>query len=384
MSRKNLMALIVASVCVMVAVPALAFLEGTPDVIERNVQNLIRQAKNGDSAAMHRLHDELNQYETLDLRNHSSGEIMNYIRRLERAGQFPSYVFERGSYTYDGGMNYMYLIGRNISMYSLPLLESATRIARLNTSGTDYLEYLGEWKPQKGDPWVFARMRESGQTGWIEKRSTRRVTNMTFRQLIPEMQAGLQGYNITTVRTAQRTAEAINTDAVNYSRFTRAVENNILSTVKAANGGNYTAKNELAGLLKTWQGVASKSDLARKSWDENDAYVQQLIKGGRVDGTFLRAGYKYDESGIFIYTPESATVRAKPDSESASIMTTKAGQALRYLGERLTRNGVKFYLADDMRGTVGWISERVVEIVPIDAAKVFRQQIEEGMTRKSR
>ncbi len=118
-------------------------------------------------------------------------------------------------------------------MYSLPLLEASTRIARFNTAGTDYLMYFGEWKPMKGDAWVFAR-----------------------------------------------TAEAINTDAVNYR------------------------------------------------------------------------------------------------------MTTKAGQALRYLGERLTTSGVKFYLADDMRGTVGWISERVVEIVPIDAAKVFRRQINEGMSRK--
>ena len=63
-------------------------------------------------------------------------------------------------------------------------------------------------------------------------------------------------------------------------------------------------------------------------------------------------------------------------------MTTKAGQALRYLGERLTRSGVKFYLADDMRGSIGWISERVVEVVPIDAAKVFRKQIDEGMSRR--
>ncbi|MBQ4431800.1 MAG: hypothetical protein II877_09870, partial [Synergistaceae bacterium] len=61
---------------------------------------------------------------------------------------------------------------------------------------------------------------------------------------------------------------------------------------------------------------------------------------------------------------------------------TKAGQALRYLGERLTTSGVKFYHADDMRGTVGWISERVVEIFPIDAAKVFRKQIDEGLSRK--
>lgn len=166
---------------------------------------------------------------------------MNYIRRLERAGNFPSYVLERGSYTYEPGMNYLYLTGRNVSMYSLPLLEASTRIARFNTAGTDYLMYFGEWKPQKGDAWVFARTINSGQTGWIEKRSVRLVTNLTFRQLIPEMQAGLQGYNITTVRTAQRTAEAINTDAVNYSRFTRAVESNILNTVKAAKGGNYTA-----------------------------------------------------------------------------------------------------------------------------------------------
>ncbi len=382
MSCRKLLSAAVVSLLLLSCISACAFLEGTPDVIERNIHSLIKQANKGDSSANQRLYNELIQYQELDLQTHSSAEIMKYIRRLEKAGRFPSYVLERGSYTYEGGANYMYLTGRNVSMYSLPLLEASTRIARFNTVGTDYLIYFGEWKPMKGEPWIFARTIDTGMMGWIEKRSTRPVSNMTFRQLIPEMQGGLQGYNITTVRTAQRTAEAINTDAVNYSKFTRAVESNILSTVKAAKGGNYTARNELAGLLRTWQGIASKSDLERKSWEENDAYVQQLVKGGRVDGRLLRAGYKYDESGIFIYTPESAAVRARPDSESANVMTTKAGQALRYLGERLTTSGVKFYLADDMRGTVGWISERVVEIVPIDAAKVFRQQIDEGLSRK--
>ena len=52
------------------------------------------------------------------------------------------------------------------------------------------------------------------------------------------------------------------------------------------------------------------------------------------------------------------------------------------MGERLTRSGVKFYLSDDMRGKIGWISERVVEVVPIDAAKTFRQQLDEGTRRR--
>ncbi|MBR4195174.1 MAG: hypothetical protein IKQ95_00505 [Synergistaceae bacterium] len=259
MSCRKLLSAAVVSLLLLSCIPACAFLEGTPDVIERNIHSLIKQANKGDSSANQRLYNELTQYQELDLQTHSSAEIMNYIRRLEKAGQFPSYVLERGSYTYEGGANYMYLTGRNVSMYSLPLLEASTRIARFNTVGTDYLIYFGEWKPMKGEPWIFARTIDTGMMGWIEKRSTRPVSNMTFRQLIPEMQGGLQGYNITTVRTAQRTAEAINTDAVNYSKFTRAVESNILSTVKAAKGGNYTARNELAGLLRT--GRASRQNL---------------------------------------------------------------------------------------------------------------------------
>ncbi len=303
--RKNLLALVVVtiSVYVMACVPALGFLEDTPDEIERNVQNLVRRAKQGDSAANQRLYDELGQYQNLDLQNHSSEQIMNYIRRLEKSGSFPGYVFERGSYSYGSGTNYLHITGRNVSMYSLPLMEASVRIARFNTSGIDYLIYLGEWKPQKGDAWVFARMRDSGQLGWIEKRSTQLVPNSAFRRLISEMHGGLQGYNLTTVRTAQRNAEAINTDAVNYSRFTREVEKNILNMIKSARGGNVTARRELEGMLKTWQGIATKGDLSRKSWEENDAYVQQLIKGGRIDGTLLRAGYKYDESGIFLIYP---------------------------------------------------------------------------------
>ena len=385
MLRKIFQAFLVAavSVYVMASVSSFAFLEGDPDTIERNIQNLVKQARQGDTGANQRLHSEFESYQNLDLQNHSSSEIMNYIRGLERAGDFPSYVLEsRGSYTYGTGTNYMYLTGRNVSMYSLPVMEAATRIARLNTSGIDYLVYLGEWKPQKGDAWVFCRMRDSGRTGWIEKRSVQLVPNSTFRRLIPEIQAGLQGYNLTTVRTAQRRSEAINTDAVNYSRFTREVESKIVSTIKSARGGNVTARRELDGLLRTWQGIAQRQELSRKSWEENDEYVQQLVKAGKVDGTLLRAGWKYDESGIFLYTPDVATVRSKPDFESATVSNTKAGQALRYLGERLTRSGVKFYLSDDMRGKIGWISERVVEVVPIDAAKTFRRQLDEGTRRR--
>ena len=125
--RKNLLALVVVSisVCVMACVPALGFLEDTPDVIERNVQNLVRRAKQGDSAANQRLYDELGQYQNLDLQNHSSGQIMNYIRRLEKSGSFPGYVFERGSYSYGSGTNYLHIKSRNVSMYSLPLMEAS-------------------------------------------------------------------------------------------------------------------------------------------------------------------------------------------------------------------------------------------------------------------
>ena len=142
--------------------PVYAFLEDTPQKIERNIQSLITSAKNGSSASNQRLATELEEYQKLDLTNHSSSEIINQLKSIKN---FPDYVFERGSYTYNTGTNHLYIKGRSVNMYSVPIIDSAVLITKLNTSGIDYLVYLGEWKPQKGSSWIFAEMPASHTTG---------------------------------------------------------------------------------------------------------------------------------------------------------------------------------------------------------------------------
>lgn len=360
--------------------PAYAFLEDTPQKIERNIQSLITSAKNGSSVSNQKLAAELEEYQNLDLNNHSSSEIISRVKSIRN---FPSYVFERGSYTYNTGANYFYIKGRNINMYSVPIIDSAVLITKLNTSGIDYLVYLGEWKPQKGSSWIFAEMPASHTTGWLEKRNTEPVTNYTFRQIISDIHEGLQGYQLTTVRNTQRNSEAVNSDAINYSSFTREMGRKITNDIRSARAGNITARRNLDDTLRTLSSML-RSDLAKKSWSENDAYVQKLIHNKKIDGKFLRAGYKYDESGVILYTPEFAVIRSEPDSNANKIASTRAGQSLRYLGERITKSGVKFYLADDMKGNAGWLSERVTQVIPVDAVRAFKAQIEEGTASQRR
>ena len=375
MLRKTVVA---AALLLLFHLPAYAFLEDTPDGIEHSIQTLITAAKQGRPGSNQRLADELKQYQALDLKNHSSSEIINQLRHTKT---FPDYVFERGSYSYNPGTNYFYVTGRSVAMYSVPIIDSAVVTAKLNTRGTDYLKYLGEWKPQKGSAWVFARMRDSNRTGWIEKRNIKLVPNNTFRQLISDMQEGLQGYNLTTVRTTQRNSEVINTS---YSGFTREMGRKIAADIASSRRGNVTARRSLDDTLRMLSGILSRSDLAKKSWSDNDAYVQKLINDRKLDGRLLRAGYKYDESGVIIFTPDSAVVRSQPDAASNAVTSTRANASLRYLGERLTRSGVKYYLADDMKGNIGWISERTSELVPIDAVRAFRDQIEESFSQSRR
>ena len=55
MSCRKLLSAAVVSLLLLSCIPACAFLEGTPDVIERNIHSLIKQANKGDSSANQRL-----------------------------------------------------------------------------------------------------------------------------------------------------------------------------------------------------------------------------------------------------------------------------------------------------------------------------------------
>ena len=358
---------------------ACAFLEDVPEEIERNLQILIEKAKDGDTGANRQLHQEYNLYHGLDLSRHSQTEILNRLKRLESTGNFPEYVFERGEYSYTPNHNYLYLSGRNVNMYSHPVLDSSLSTAKFNSGGTDYLINLGEWKTQSGRSWVFAQTMETGLTGWLERRNVNFVPNYKFQDIISSITSGLAGYNVTTIQETQKGSEVINSAAVNYNSYTKNLERNILSDIKSAKSGSINAKASLRDRLAFLNKIAKRSSFAKKSWYENDSYTQQLIKQKKISGHFFRAGYKYDESGLVIVTPDAANIRQEPDSDSKRLAGTKPDTPLRYLGERLNKQGEKWYLVDDNKGNIGWIIERVVEIIPVEAVKSFANQIEKAL-----
>lgn len=193
MFRKIIIITVLLSMCSVNR--ACAFLDGTPEQIEQILHNAITSAGQGSTLAHSFLMDELDLYGTLDLNDRTKTEVMNYLQRLEKSGLFPSYVLERGNYNYTGGSNYLYITGINVPMYSLPIKQNSSIISRLNTDGTDYLVYLGEWQDRSGNSWVFAQDRNNDSRGWIDGKSVRLVNNNTFRKIITEIQRGLQEYN---------------------------------------------------------------------------------------------------------------------------------------------------------------------------------------------
>jgi len=356
-----------------------AFLEDVPEEIERELQVLIEQAKDGDTGSNRKLHRELNLYQSLDLSRHSKDEILSRIEKLISSGNFPEYVLERGEYSYTPNQNYLYLSGRNVNMYSHPVLDSSLSIAKFNSGGVDYLINLGEWKTQSGLLWVFAQSRETGITGWLERRNVHFVPNYKFQDFISDITSGLAGYNVTTIQETQKGSEAINSAAVNYNNYTKNLERNILADIKLSKSGSINAKAGLRDRLDYFNRIAKRPAFAKKSWHENDAYTQQLIKQKKISGHLFRAGYKYDESGIVIITPDAANIRQEPDADSKRLAGTKPNTPLRYLGERLNKQGEKWYLVDDNKGNIGWVIERVIEIIPIEAVKFFADQIEKAL-----
>ena len=350
-----------------------------PEIWERELHGIIDKAKDGDTGSSRILYKELENYQGLDLNQHSEGEILNQVRRLARSGKFPEYVLDRGGYSYKPNYNYLYVLGRNVNMYSHPVLDSATSIAKFNTYATDYLINLGEWKTQGGLSWVFAKTIDTGETGWIERGRVQFVPNSKFKNMIADIRSGLAGYNSTTIRETQKGSEAINNAAVNFNSYTKNLERNILSEIKLAKSGSINAKASLRDRLDYFKKIEKRSSFAKKSWYENDAYTQGLVKQQKITGDYFRTGYKYDESGLVIITPDAANIRQEPDADSTRIAGTKPNSALRYLGERLNKDGVKWYLVDDNKGNIGWIIERVIEIIPIEAVKTFTKQIEETL-----
>ena len=361
------------------AMTACAFLEDVPEGIERELQILIEQAKDGDTGSNRKLHRELNLYQGLDLSRHYKDEILSRIERLINSGNFPEYVLERGEFSYTPNHNYFYLSGRNINMYSHPVLDSSLSIAKFNSGGIDYLINLGEWKTQSGLSWVFAESRETGLTGWLERRNVHFVPNYKFQDIISNITRGLAGYNVTTIQETQKGSEVINSAAVNYNSYTKNLERNILSDIKLAGSGSINAKATLRDRLDYFNRIAKRSAFAKKTWYENDSYTQQLIKQQKISGHLFRAGYKYDESGLVIITPDAANIRQEPDADSKRLAGTKPNTPLRYLGERLNKQGEKWYLVDDNKGNIGWVIERVIEIIPIEAVKFFADQIEKSL-----
>ena len=351
-----------------------AFLEDSPEKIERSIKTLAASARQGITSANRKLHEELELYQELDLTRH---EIDDMLRKMKRY-RLPDYVLDRGSLTYSQGNNYIYVTGRNVGFYSMPMKEAQVMITRLNAG---YMIYMGEWKPQsqtqKAISWVFARGLDSNKAGWIERSSVQFIANSRLAAILADIKEGIAGYNLTTMRRAQKDSQSVNRDSLNYSTFTQDMSRQLTSTLRSARSGSMKARRELEAFQKTLTGILTKKDLSPKSWSENDEYVQKLIHEGRLNASSLRAGYKYDEAGLVIYTPDKAAIRSEPDSESQGITTTKAGQALRYLGERMTRSGVKFYLADDLKGNTGWISERVSEVIPVEAVQAMNAEIQE-------
>ena len=358
------------------SVTAFAFMDTPPETWERDLHQLIEKARGGDTGSNRRLYEELALYQGLDLTRHSQSEILSNISRLS---SFPDYIFERGEYSYTPNYNYLYVVGRNINMYSHPVLDSALSIARFNSNGTDYLVNLGEWKTQGGLSWVFARTRDTNLTGWLERRNVQFVPNYRFSDIISDIRSGLAGYNSTTITETQRSSEAINSAAINYNSYTKNLERNILSEIKSAKSGSINAKASLRDRLDYFKKIAGRLSFAKKSWNENDAYMQSLIKQQKISENYFRTGYKYDESGLVIVTPDAANIREEPDADSTRLAGTKPNTALRYLGERLNRNGEKWYLVDDNKGNIGWIIERVIETIPIEAVKTFTKQIEDSL-----
>lgn len=354
-----------------------AFLEGTPDTIARTLQDTIAAAGQAGTAAHSRLVDDLDQYRRLDLTNHTRAEIVDTLRTQARAGRFPAYVFERGNYNYQTGNNHLYLTGRNVSMYSLPIVQHTGITGRYNTSGTDYLVYLGEWRDRNGTTWVYAQDRNTGVRGWFEERNVVLVPNNTFRRFIADIQRGLQEYNLAAMRQGQKDSELIN--AGDSDSFVRATNKRIADNSRASQAGSFEARRTLERMLRDFQGVLSNSAMAKKTWEENDTYVQRLVRERKVSESLLGNGYKYDENGIIIYTPTSANIRQRPDPEAGVVAHTKAGNALRYLGERRGTDGAKWYLVQDSEGNTGWVSERMVKPVTVDNVRNFVRQIQNGL-----
>ena len=357
-----------------------AFMDTRPEQWERELHQVIDKAKDGDTGSSRRLYQELENYQGLDLSKHSEPEILSQLKRLTRSGAFPEYVFDRGGYSYTPNHNYLYIVGKNINMYSHPVLDSSQSVAKFNTSiAVDYLINLGEWKTQGGLSWVFARTRSSGLTGWLERRNVQFVPNYKFQEIISDIKSGLAGYNSTTITETQKGSEAINSATINYNSYTKNLERNILSEIKLAKSGSINAKATLRDRLDYFKKIAGRSTFAKKSWYENDAYTQQLVKEQKISGNYFKTGYKFDESGLVIITPDAANIRQEPDANSNRIAGTKPNTPLRYLGERLNKNGEKWYLVDDNKNHIGWIIERVIEIIPIEAIKTFTKQIDDSL-----
>ena len=356
-----------------------AFLGNTPEKIQDDLHILIASAGQGSDSAHAKLVEELDLYSKLDLIDRPKSEVLSYIQKLMKSNKFPSYIFERGSYNYKTGNNYLYVTGKNIPAYSLPVIQNSGITARLNTEGTDYMTYLGEWKPRTGNSWVFAQYMNSGKTCWIISDNVQLVPNNTFRRIISDIQRGLQQYNLTALRNTQRKYEVIGTVTEDSDSYAQDIENRITSNIRSAKSGNVSARKSLERMLNTWQEISSRPDLAKKSWEENDTYTQKLIHDKKVSGSLLGSGYKYNEKGIFIYTPRSAVLRVRPDNETDSTARTKANSALRYMGERVNRDNEKWFFAEDISGSIGWISERSAKLLKIEDAKSFTEMILEGL-----
>ncbi len=262
MCRKIIALMLVFCVCC--ASEAFAFMDTTPAQTEQELQNVITSAGHGSTSAHSRLIDELDLYGRLDLTDHTPSEIIGYIQRLEKSGRFPAYVFERGNYTYTGGSNYLYTVGKNIPVYSMPIMQNSSITARLNTNRTDYMFYLGEWRQRNGISWVFAQD-DSGNTGWLIGSTVRLVPNARFRQIISAIQRGIQEYNLMALTDTKKNIEVIDTvseDDITLSEDTETITSSDTQNNLDAKGKKKEAYATMAGssivisLMVTFMGLA--------------------------------------------------------------------------------------------------------------------------------
>ena len=162
---------------------AFAFTDMSMDKLVNEIQRL--QARKDTTI----LRTILNDLSKMDINQYTQADMLKYIKNLIAQNKIPSYILDRGKYSYVKNNNVLYLKGTNIRLRSEPNT-NARIITTLNTDTTNYLTYLGEWKNSQGERWVLVVNNLSGASqklGWIFGKYTVLVSNSTIQKLINQI-----------------------------------------------------------------------------------------------------------------------------------------------------------------------------------------------------